>query len=228
MADIGIKIRATDEASGVLGKIAGEAGKLQSAVAATGSSFAALAGSFAASVGALSFASKIKETIDLADSFSKLSAKTGIAIDELSKLNYAADLSGVGTDALAAAIKKLNVNVSAAAAGGKEQAAIFKALGVSVRDAAGNALSADKVLASLADKFAASADGADKTAVAVALLGKAGADLVPLLNGGAKGLADMGDEAKKLGIIISADLASRPRNSTTACAVSSSRAMVCL
>lgn len=207
MADIGIKIKATDEASSVFGKVASEAGKLQSSVASVGAGFAALGGAAVAGLSVITFAGKIKESIDLADSFNKLSQKTGVAVESLSKLNYAAGLSDVSTEALATGLKKLNLNISAAANGSAEQAALFKSLGISVKDVAGNVVSADKVLAQLADRFAESGDNADKTAIAVAALGKSGADLIPFLNAGAKGLSEMGDEAQKLGIVLGADFA---------------------
>jgi hypothetical protein len=47
--------------------------------------------------------------------------------------------------------------------------------------------------------------GRRKTALAVELLGRSGADLIPLLNGGAAGLAEMRAEAEQLGLVISAE-----------------------
>jgi hypothetical protein len=47
---------------------------------------------------------------------------------------------------------------------------------------------ADKALKQIADRFADMPDGAKKAEVAVALFGKAGADLIPLLNEGSAGL----------------------------------------
>jgi len=207
MADVGIKIRATDEASGVFGKVAAEAGKLQGAVSNVGSSFAALGTAAIAGMSVISFAGQIKQTIDLADSFNKLSQKTGIAVEDFSKLNYAASLADVSTETLAAGMRKLNISIADAAGGNKEKAALFNALGVSFKDAAGQALSADKVFSSLSDALAKSADGAEKIAVGSDLMGKGFEGLVPLVNTGAKGLADMGDEAKKLGIVMGADFA---------------------
>lgn len=207
MADVGIKIRATDEASGVFGKVAAEAGKLQGAVSNVGSSFAALGTAAIAGMSVISFAGQIKQTIDLADSFNKLSQKTGIAVEDFSKLNYAASLADVSTETLAAGMRKLNLSIADAAGGNKEKAALFNALGVSFKDAAGQALSADKVFSSLSDALAKSADGAEKIAVGSDLMGKGFEGLVPLVNTGAKGLADMGDEAKKLGIVMGADFA---------------------
>jgi len=207
MANVGIKIRATDEASGVFGKVAAEAGKLQGAVASAGSSFAALGSAAVAGLSVMSLASKIKDTIDLADSFNKLSQKTGIAVEDFSKLNYAAGLADVSTESLAAGMRKLNISIAEAAGGNKDKAALFNALGVSIKDAAGSTLSADKVFKNLSESMAQSADGAEKITVGSDLMGKGFADLVPLVNTGAKGLADMGDEATKLGIVIGADFA---------------------
>jgi len=207
MAEVGIKIKATDEASSVFGKVASEAGKLQSSVASVGAGFAALGGAAVAGLSVIGFGEKIKESIDLADSFNKLSQKTGVAVESLSRLNYAAGLSDVSTEALSTGLKKLNLNISAAANGSAEQATLFKSLGISVKDVAGNVVSADKVLSQLADRFAESGDNADKTAIAVAALGKSGADLIPFLNAGSKGLGEMGDEAQKLGIVLGSDFA---------------------
>ena len=207
MADVGIKIKATDEATGVFGKVAAEAGKLQGAVAGVGSSFAALGTVAVAGLSVVSFASQVKQAIDLADSFNKLSQKTGIAVEELSKLNYAAGLADVSTESLAAGMRKLNVSIAEAAGGNASKIATFQALGVSFKDAAGQALSADKVFSQLSDVMSKSADSAEKVNVGSDLMGKGFQDLIPLANAGAKGLESMGDEAKKLGIVMSADFA---------------------
>jgi hypothetical protein len=51
------------------------------------------------------------------------------------------------------------------------------------------ATTADFALLKLADAFKRSPDGPDKTAVAMKLLGKSGADLIPLLNSAAVEIA---------------------------------------
>lgn len=187
--------------------VTAEAGRMQGAFSQAGSSFAALAGGFAASAIALGFASKTKEAIDLADSFNKLSQKTGVAVEELSKLNYAAGLSDVSTESLQKGLRKLNLSISEAAAGSKEKIAVFNALGVSFKDASGNARQVDAVFKDLSEALSQSADGADKIAVGSNLMGKGFEDLVPMVNAGKKGLADMGDEAQKLGLAMGADFA---------------------
>jgi hypothetical protein len=51
----------------------------------------------------------------------------------------------------------------------------------------------------MADKLSGMKDGANKTALALAVFGKSGVDLLPVLEGGAKGLHDMREEGKRLG-----------------------------
>ena len=52
-------------------------------------------------------------------------------------------------------------------------------------------------------------DGAGKTALAIKLFGKSGADLIPLLNQGRAGIKELTDEAAKLGIVISTETAAK-------------------
>ena len=63
------------------------------------------------------------------------------------------------------------------------------------------------MFADIADKFASYEDSAGKAALAQALFGRSGADLIPLLNSGSQGLKDMGDEAQRFGIVISTETA---------------------
>lgn len=201
------KLKAEQAAKATTG-LGGSFGKITDIAAKFGVLSLAI-GSAATALGLFRLASKIKDVIDLADGLNKLSQKSGVAVEALSALRYASQLADVGSETLATGLKKLNVNISAAAAGSKQQVAVFEGLGVSIKDAAGNALSADKVLSQIATRFSEAADGADKTAVAVALFGKAGAELIPLLNLGAAGLKAQADEATKLGLVLSGDFAKK-------------------
>jgi hypothetical protein len=77
------------------------------------------------------------------------------------------------------------LNLVKAAEGNEELARKFQALGVNVKDANGQVVPADKALKQIADRFADMPDGAQKAAAAVALFGKSGTDLIPMLNEGA-------------------------------------------
>ena len=152
-------------------------------------------------------AASIKSVIDTGDAFAKLAQKSGVAVEALRELNYAGSLSDVSTEALGTSLRKLSQNMAAAAGGGKEQAAAFKAVGVEVKGLDGSLKGADTVLKEVAAKFANFKDGPEKAALAIELFGKQGADLIPLLNSGATGLAQMAQEANDLGVVFGDKLA---------------------
>lgn len=170
------------------------------AAAATGmAAVAAAAVAAGAALGAV-----MKSTIDDFDKLAKTSQKLGIPVEQLSALAYAADLSDVSFEALSKSVGKLSkAMVEAAAKPTSEAANAFRALGVSVKDSNGNLKSSDTVLADIAGKFEGLKDGAGKTAVAMAIFGKTGADLIPLLNGGRDALKEMNEEAAAFGAIVS-------------------------
>lgn len=154
--------------------------------------------------GAASFGGLVKSMIDLQDEMSKTAQKAGVNISELSGMAYAAGLADVSTEQLAKSLGKLNKAMYEAAGdpnGGP--AKTFRSLGVSVTDAAGKLRKADEVMIDLAGKFAGMKDGAEKTALSMEVFGKSGADMIPLLNGGAQGLKDATEEAKRFGLVMS-------------------------
>jgi len=176
--------------------------KMEAAFAGARASFVALG----ASLGAGAFVAGIKSVIDGADELAKASQKYGIAVEKLSALQYAGALSDVSLEAIGSSLKKLSVNMIDTAAGTGEAKDAFKALGISVTEAGGGLKSSDQVLGELADKFAGMEDGVGKTALAVKIFGRAGDDLIPLLNQGSKGLSDMKEEAEKFAAIVGGDL----------------------
>ena len=167
-----------------------------------GSAFAGLAGAF--SVGAV--ASMVQSSIDAADALSKLSQRTGETVENLSKLQYAGSLADVSNEGLATSIKKLSKNMAEAVGGTGDAADAFRAMNVEFQSD-GALRSAGDVINDIADKFASYEDSAGKAALAQALFGRSGADLIPLLNAGSQGLKEMGDEAQRLGVVFSTETA---------------------
>ena len=170
---------------------------LNSVVSTLTAGFAALGG--ALTVGAL--AGQVRAVADLQDRMGKLAQQTGIGVSALSELDYAAKLSDVSTDELSAGITRLTAKMGDVAQGSKEAAAIFDSLGVQVRGSDGALRSAEDVLKDIAERFSEFADGSTKTAYAVELFGRSGAKLIPLLNSGRDGLAEMAGEARQLGVV---------------------------
>jgi len=164
--------------------------------------------SVAAVVGGL--VSITKAAIDQGDAFNKMSQKTGIAVEDLGKLQYAADLSGVSAEALQKGLTSLAVGMVEAASGAGPMAEEYKKLGINLRNTDGTMKSSLDVLGELADRFQQMPDGVEKTNLAVDIFGKKlGAEMIPLLNIGAAGLKAMGDEAQNLGLVMSGELAKK-------------------
>ncbi|MEP0584526.1 MAG: hypothetical protein ABJD05_15820 [Roseibium sp.] len=158
----------------------------------------------AAAAGTAALGVLVKKTIDNADAMSKAAARAGTTTEALSRLAWAGDLSDVSVETLTGSIYRLS-NAMAQASSGKDKdlEAIFKGLGIAVTDADGRLRSADTVLMDFADVFATLENGAEKTALAVKVFGRSGAQLIPLLNNGRRGLQEMADEADRLGLTIS-------------------------
>lgn len=134
-----------------------------------------------------------------------MSQSTGVATEALSALEYAAKQSGVSTESLDGALEKMARSMEKAAAAGSSGSNAYKTLGVAVTDSNGKLRPTVDIMEDLAQKFASFKDGPEKTALAMQIFGRAGAEMVPLLNRGKDGIADLVAEATKLGLVIGAD-----------------------
>lgn len=134
-----------------------------------------------------------------AEDVGKLGQQIGISAEALSRLEFAAKSVGVPVDSVATGIKRLSVLIGDAAGGSASAAAKFANIGISIYDAAGNVKSADVVFAELATKFSGFAEGSNKTADAISLMGKSGNELLPVLNLGADGLQHFADKSDQVG-----------------------------
>lgn len=170
---------------------------------AKGAGVALAAVAAAAAAAGVAIGASIKHAIDQADQMNKMSQKFGVPVEELSKLRLAADLSDVSMESLGKSMGKLSKNMAAVAGGADNDVArAFQAIGVAVTDANGKLRPTEQVLGDIAGKFKSYEDRAAKTALAIQLFGKAGAEMIPLLNSGKDGLADAAEEAEKFGIVL--------------------------
>jgi len=198
-------ITAVDETRGAFASIKRNLGDLGNAAR----SLNGLLGGLGVAVSAAGLASMVKSSLDSADSLSKLSQRVGITVESLSTLIPAADLSGVSAEKFEGGLRKLATRMLEAATGSDEAARSFAAIGVAVRNQDGTLRATDQVLLDLADRFKAMPDGAEKTALAVELFGKSGADLIPFLNQGGEGVGALTAELQELGVQIGGDTAAQ-------------------
>lgn len=162
----------------------------------------------AAAAAGTALAYAVKGAIDNADQAGELAQSIGVSVEALTSLGYAAKLSGADAEGLATGLRKVSQNMLAVAQGSAGPAATaFQMLGISVQNANGSLRASDQVLIDVADRFSRMEDGATKTALAVQLFGKSGADLIPFLNQGREGIGALTAEADRLGITLSSETA---------------------
>lgn len=144
-----------------------------------------------------------KTTLEASASLAEFSKSAGISVEAISALQFAAKVGGVSAEELNTSLKKLNVSISDAAGNTSGKAALaFQLLGINVKNSNGSLKDANQVFNEVADKFASTADGANKVALAVALFGKAGQAMIPTLDKGSAGLKQLADDAAAAGAII--------------------------
>jgi hypothetical protein len=142
------------------------------------------------------------EGFDRIDKVAKEAQKSGLGVEAFSGLMLSAELADVSMQTLSNSLGRLSKNMVDTSNGTGEAQKTFQALGITVTNTDGSLKSASQVLTEIAGKFEGSADGAGKTAAAMALLGKAGKELIPLLNDGAAGLAEMQKTAQDMGLVV--------------------------
>ena len=157
----------------------------------------------AASAAALALGAMVKSAVDQADAIDKASMATGVDAEALQRLAYAADLSGVSFEQLKTGVQIFAKNARDASNGVGEFAREFAAAGIATKGAGGQMRPVEELLGDVADKLSALPDGAEKTGLAMRLLGRSGALMIPLMNEGRAGIAAMGAELEQLGGIIS-------------------------
>ena len=188
---IATKVIGGEQITALQGKfkqVEGAAQKLTSRIGPLSGALGALAP--VATVGGL--AALVGKTIEAGDKFNDLSQRTGVTVESLARFNKAAATSGTDIDAVAKALGKLSKGMYEAAQTGKGPTAdALRTLGVSAKDAAGNLKTADQVTLEIADKFKTMPDGVEKTALAMQLFGKAGAEMIPMLNEGGKAIESL-------------------------------------
>jgi hypothetical protein len=206
-----VEIEVEDDGSYKIKKFGDEVDKSADRVSRAGEgmnrAFTRVAGAMAAAFSLRQIKTWVTSTINAADRTAKLSQATGVAVEQLTAYSLSAELGGTTTDAVARSINILSKNMFDTANGTGEAKDAFEALDIEVVDANGNLKSSDQIIREIADKFKNMEDGAGKAAIAQRLLGRSGAELIPMLNAGSEGLDEMAAKAEALGLVFDRETA---------------------
>jgi hypothetical protein len=149
------------------------------------------------------FKDAIEKTVDLGVELDRMGKITGMSAEELSRLKYAADLTHVPFEAVEKGLSKLSRSAYDAANGSKTQAQAFREMGISVLDSAGHLRPTQDLLLDVADALKSIHNPTQRQAEAMLLLGRSGAQMLPLLLEGAEGIKKLGEESDKAGATMS-------------------------
>lgn len=133
-----------------------------------------------------------------ADDLNTLAKQTGFSVEELQKMQYAADRIDVSMDTMTGSIKKLVSKMSS-------EAEIFDQLGVSIYDANGNMRDATDVWYESIDALSKVENETERDALSMELFGKSAMEMAGIVDDGGAALKDMGEEAEEMGLILDKD-----------------------
>lgn len=163
------------------------------------------AAALAATVAAVStaFLSCAKDAAKFADDVITISDQTGVSTKRLQEWAYAADLVDVSTETMTGALSKLTKNMASVQNKSGDVYKTFKQLGLTVYDTRGHLKSADDMFLEVIDALGKIDNQTKRDQIAMQIFGKSAQDLAGVIKAGSGGLKAYGDEAERLGLIMS-------------------------
>jgi len=135
------------------------------------------------------------------DLFDKMALRTGVSVEELSRFKFAAEQSGTSIQVMEKELKTMSVLMLNSERGMSTAVDTMNDLGISAAQLAGKTQTARFGI--FADAIGKIQDPARRTAQAVAVFGRAGAELLPLILGGADAMRQFAAESDALGNTVS-------------------------
>lgn len=153
------------------------------------------------------FGAILESTARAGEEIFELSQKLGISTELLSGYKLAAENSGTSLESFARSMGLLAKNMVSFDMEAQDTNDALRVLGISTTDNSGKLKGLDIVMLEVAERFHQMEDGAMKAALAKKIFGRAGIELIPMLNLGSEGLKKQREEAERLGIVFSKDAA---------------------
>ncbi len=172
-----------------LARLAEDMGKAKNIVGEAVHGIEKILGALGIGFGAHELLEKITSVAEGMDKLKSASEKTGASVENLSRLQFFAGVSGSNIDAVSSALAKLSKAMAATGNDTAPATQALKFLGLTAKDAAGNLKDPSALFEEISQKLIGYQDGAGKAAIATALFGKAGVDMLPML----KKMAELGD-----------------------------------
>ena len=141
------------------------------------------------------------------DELGKFATRIGISTEELSKLQYAAQASGVSIAQLNMSLQRQTRRISEAAIGTGEAQKALKEMGLSAQELAN--MSPDEQILKLADAFEKVSNKGDQVRLAMKLWDSEGVAMLQMVKDGAEGINRMRKRLEELGGVVGPEMAQR-------------------
>lgn len=192
--NLNITIKAFDKTKGALASAS-------RGIKAVGSAIFSMKTALVGVVGVAGLGLLVRQSLKATDTLAKTASKIGTTTEELSKLRFAADLTGVSTETMDMALQRFVRRTAEAAKGTGEAKGALKELNIDARELLKMPL--DEQMITLSKAFDRQRNSADKVRLAMKLFDSEGVSLVNTLAAGSEGLREMFKEAEILGIVMS-------------------------
>lgn len=146
----------------------------------------------------------IISTVGELDDLGALSDRLGVSTEFLSELQYAAKLSDTDIEALNGGLEKLEKNLGKATLEGGDLNKMLGRVGLEADEL--RKRGPEQAFLAIADAISRIADPIQRAAFVTEVFGKQGQSLIGILSKGRKGIQELRDEAKSLGITFSTDM----------------------
>jgi hypothetical protein len=124
-------------------------------------------------------ANAVKSFVDMGSALNDASARTGISVEALSEMGYAAEQAGASAEALETGIRKMQRTIVDAGSGSKEAIEALGQLGLKFMDL--RDLSPQDQFKLIAARLNDIPDATARAGVAMQVLGKSGTQLIPMI-----------------------------------------------
>ncbi len=156
------------------------------------------------------FKGTLEKTQEISGEVYKLRQQLGGTAEDASRLRTIFEETGISIDAGTRALDRLSKGLAGAAQDADglviPAGAVVKtlnSLGIETEDSTGKLKSMAEILPLLGDRVSHMADGAEKTALMMTLMGRSGADMLPVFNLNGEALKKLAEESDKFGLTLS-------------------------
>ena len=201
--------KTSTKSGGLAGKLAGG---LKKGLVAAGAGLAAMgAGAIA---GGKKLVSMANDTAEAGDRVDKMSQKIGVSRKSFQELDYVFSQNGANVDSLKVGLKKMRAVMDTTAQGTSKTATALERLGISATDNNGKLRNSEEVMWESMKALQGMKNETEKAQLASKLFGKAGADMLPMLNNSAESIDVLKKKANDLGMVMSDDAVNASRDYT--------------